>query len=314
MDRPEDSVVEDMKQVGRGLCMGAADIVPGVSGGTVALILGIYERLVTAISHVDLEFLGTLRAGRFADVGRHLDLRFLLTLGLGIGAGVVGLAGPMHYLLEHEMATTFGAFFGLILASTLIVARLVENRTPTVLLAAVGGAVFAYWLTGQVPVVAEPSALYIFFCGMIAICAMILPGISGSFILLILGMYFHVTGVLKGFATGDVTAEGLMTVAAFGAGAVIGIICFSKVLRVLLERAQSLTMAVLCGFMFGSLRRIWPFKVEDSATLAKEFKEKVFYNVVPWESPESTNVLVVLVAVVLGFVIVQLLDRVSAKA
>jgi putative membrane protein len=312
MDRPEDSVVEDMKQMGRGLCMGAADIVPGVSGGTVALILGIYERLVTAISRVDLELISEVRGGRFADAGRHLDIRFLLALGLGIGAGVVGLAGPMHYLLEHEMATTFGAFFGLILASTLIVARLIEDWKPMTILAAMAGAVFAYWLTGQVPVVAQPSALYIFFCGMVAICAMILPGISGSFILLIFGMYFHVTGVLKGFAHGEITAEGLMTVAAFGAGAVIGIISFSKILRVLLERAQSLTMAVLCGFMFGSLRRIWPFKVEDTATLAKEFKEKVFFNVWPWES--GGPVLLPIVFLVLGFALVQLLDRFSVDA
>jgi putative membrane protein len=303
-----------MKQVGRGLCMGAADIVPGVSGGTVALILGVYERLVTGISRVDMELISEVRAGRFASAGRHLDLRFLFALGLGIGVGVVGLAGPMHYLLEHEMATTFGAFFGLILASTLIVARLIQNWNPTTMFAAMAGAVFAYWLTGQVPVVADPSALYIFFCGMIAICAMILPGISGSFILLILGMYFHVTGVLKGFATGAVTVEGLMTVASFGAGAVIGLISFSKILRVLLERAQSLTMAVLCGFMFGSLRRIWPFKVEDTATLAKEFKEKVFFNVLPWETPDSVSVPVVLVAVGLGFVLVQILDRISTRA
>ena len=310
MEHAEDSLVEDAKQVVRGVCMGGADIVPGVSGGTVALILGIYERLVTAISHVDLTLLAAVRERRIADAARHIDLRFLIALIAGIGIGVLGLAGLMHHLLEHEMDSTFGAFFGLILASTLVVARMIENWNPTTVIAAIAGAIFAFWLTGQVPVVASPSVLYIFFSGMIAICAMILPGISGSFILLILGMYYHVTGVLKGIGTGDLTGEGITTLLAFGAGALVGILTFSKILKVLLEKAQSLTMAVLCGFMFGSLRKIWPFKVEDSATVMKEFKEKIFLNVAPWEAPGS--VWFPILFAVLGFVLVMLLDRFAA--
>ena len=311
MDRPADSVSEDLKQVGRGLCMGAADIVPGVSGGTVALILGIYQRLVTAISRVDVELIGHVRAGRLADAARHIDLRFLVALVVGIGIGVVGLAGLMHHLLEHEMASTFGAFFGLILGSTIVVAGLIEEWSPTTMVAALAGAIFAYWLTGQVPVVADPSAGYIFFCGMIAICAMILPGISGSFILLILGMYFHVTGVLKGLASGDVTGDGLVTLAAFGAGALVGILSFSKILRVLLDRAHSLTMAVLCGFMFGSLRRIWPFKIESVETIDREFKEKVFFNVWPWETDGAIVLPLVLLAA--GFALVLALERFASR-
>lgn len=310
MERPAESATEDLKQVGRGLCMGAADIVPGVSGGTVALILGIYERLVTAISRVDVTLIGHVRAGRIADAAQYIDLRFLVALAAGIGTGVIGLAGIMHHLLEHEMASTFGAFFGLILGSTLMVAGLIERWDPTTMFAAMAGAIFAYWLTGQVPVVAEPSALYIFFCGMIAICAMILPGISGSFILLILGMYFHVTGVLKGLASGDITGDGLMTLAAFAAGAAVGILSFSKLLRVLLEKAHALTMAVLCGFMFGSLRRIWPFKLEAVETIDKEFKEKVFFNVWPWETDGA--VLLPLVLIVAGFALVRFLERFAA--
>jgi putative membrane protein len=165
-------------------------------------------------------------------------------------------------------------------------------------------------LTGQVPVVASPSVLYIFFSGMIAICAMILPGISGSFILLILGMYYHVTGVLKGLGGGELTGEGITTLLAFGAGALVGILAFSKVLKVLLEKAQSLTMAVLCGFMFGSLRKIWPFKVEDSVTVMKEFKEKIFFNVLPWEA--AGPVWVPVLFAILGFALVMLLDRFAA--
>ena len=291
--------------------MGAADIVPGVSGGTMALILGIYERLIAAISHVDLALVGHVKERRWAQAIEHADLRFLATLLAGIGAGVVSLASLMHYLLEHEMAATFGAFFGLILVSSWIVSKLIESWSAAEGAAAALAAVFAFWLTGLVPVVADPSGPYVFFSGAVAICAMILPGISGAFILLILGMYYHVTGLLKAVASGAITGEAITTIAVFGVGCLTGILVFSRVLRVLLERFHSVTMAVLCGFMFGSLRKIWPFKIEVDPDPAKEFKERVFENVWPWDAPDG--MILPLVMIVVGIGIGLAIERLGAS-
>ncbi len=310
MDGPADSPLNDVKNVGRGLLMGAADIVPGVSGGTMALILGIYERLIAAISHVDVELLGLVKDRRWSDAIEHADLRFLATLLAGIGAGVVSLASLMHYLLEHEMSATFGAFFGLILVSSWIVSKLIENWSAVEGAAAALGAVFAFWLTGLVPVAAEPSLLYVFASGAVAICAMILPGISGAFILLIMGMYYHVTGLLKGLASGAVTGEAISTLVIFVAGCLTGILAFSRVLRFLLDRYHSVTMAVLCGFMFGSLRKIWPFKIEIDPDSAKKFKERIFENVWPWDSPDGMLIPLVMIAVGIGIGLA--LERVGA--
>ena len=292
--------------------MGAADIVPGVSGGTMALILGIYQRLISAISHVDLSLLGHVRERRWADAFAHADGRFLITLAAGIGTGVVSLASLMHHLLEHEMGLTFGAFFGLILASSWLVARMVGDWTPTCGAAAALGAIFAFWLTGLVPVVVTPSYGYIFFAGTIAICAMILPGISGAFVLLIFGVYYHVTGVLKALASGSISLDNLATLVVFGLGCVTGLLIFSRVLRFLLDRAHALTMAVLCGFMFGSLRKIWPFKVEIDASVDKDFKERIFENVWPWQSPDGF--LLPFAMILVGAALVLVLDRVSGGA
>ncbi len=181
----------DLIHVGEGFLMGGADIIPGVSGGTVALILGIYERLVGAISHVDLTFLGHLRRREWLAAARHIDLLFLVLLGSGIASGIVLLASLMHWLLENELQHTFAAFFGMILASSYIVFRMIDLRGVRIWRiwrAAIVGTMGAYWLVG-LPFLENPpiSPFYIFACGTIAICAMILPGISGSFILLLLG-------------------------------------------------------------------------------------------------------------------------------
>lgn len=310
MERGRASLAGDLVHVGRGLLMGAADIVPGVSGGTVALILGIYERLVTAISRFDLEAADLVRRGAWREAAEHVDLRFLVALGAGIGIGLASLAGLMHYLLEHEMSATFGAFFGLILASSLIVARLVERWGAGEIAGAAAGAAFAYWLTGLVPAQADMSYGYLFLCGMIAICAMILPGISGAFVLLILGVYYDVTGVLKGLAAGDVTVAGVLVVVVFAAGAATGLLGFSKLLRWLLEHFHSKTMAVLCGFMLGSLRRIWPFKVEIGFAPGREFRDRVFANVAPWNF--DGGVVAPLLLCIAGIALVLALERIGS--
>jgi putative membrane protein len=300
-------IKDPLLNVGRGFMMGGADIIPGVSGGTVALILGIYERLVNAISRFDLTFLGHVRKGEVAAAARHIDLGFLGTLFLGIGIGVIGLGGLMHYLLAHQLQYTFGAFFGLILASCWHVARIIDRWNVKLVGCMVAGAVGAFFLVA-LPVFKSPpdSAWYILACGCVSICAMILPGISGAFILLILGAYSELTGAIEEIKHGRIGGDVPLTLGAFALGATIGILSFTKFLKWLLARFESATMAVLCGFMIGSLRKIWPFKFDLNPEKTK-FKLKEFRNEWPdWSAGEAWAT-IGLAVVAFGFVL--LLER-----
>lgn len=259
-DQSRASLWQDGAMILRGMAMGAADVVPGVSGGTVALVVGIYLRLVTAISHFDLTLLNLVRQRQWKAAAQRIDLRFLFFLLLGVGTGILVFARLMKYLLEHHAEPTLAVFFGLIGISCVIVARMVRYWTLGAVILALASAIAAYIVTGLVPIEAEVTYPYLFICGMIAICAMILPGISGAFVLLILGMYPAVIGVVGEVARGRITVDNLIFMAVFGSGCVIGLIGFSKILKFLLARHESLTMAALCGFMVGSLRRVWPFQ------------------------------------------------------
>ncbi len=248
--------------------MGGADAIPGVSGGTVALILGIYSRLVTAISRFDMTLLTYVKLKQWSVAAEHVDLRFLVTLASGIVLGVGGLARMMLYLLEHQRLPTFAIFFGLIIASCILVAKKVKHWTPAHVIGSVTGSVFAFLLVGLPLLTNPPSGNgYVFLCGMIAICAMILPGISGAFILLLLGKYYDMLGVLQDLLKGvfhfDLRIATLVTFCVFLAGCVIGLLSFSKILRWLLAQHESQTLAILCGFMAGSLRKIWPFQINS---------------------------------------------------
>jgi putative membrane protein len=282
---------EDLAHLARGYLMGAADIVPGVSGGTVALILGIYERLVGALSRVDRKLLHLLAQREWSAAARHLDLRFLVALGAGIATGILSLASLMHYLLQHQRNPTLAVFFGLILASSFLVGRMVgvRNAQESVLpvvwgLAAAG---FASWLVGLPQLQGSETAPYFFLCGVLGICAMILPGISGAYILLMLGAYVSVTGMLKSLLHLEVTARQFGLLASFVAGCAVGLLGFSKLLQWLLRAAHRPTMAVLCGFMLGSLRKIWPFQ-NDLSPQETDLKLKEYENYWPatWGADE----------------------------
>lgn len=281
----------DFLQLGRGLLMGGADIIPGVSGGTVALILGIYQRLITAISHCDTRLFQLLMQRKWAEAARHLDLRFVIPLGIGILTGVVSLASLMHYLLDYHLQLTLSLFFGLILASSFLVAQMVDRWSISNIIAFFASFIGVYLLVGEHSVNPPDGNFYVFLCGMIAICAMILPGISGALILILLGKYHDITGLLKTIPKellkGNIDWNGLLTVVVFVAGCLLGLILFSKVLRWLLHNYHTLTMAVLCGLMVGSLRRIWPFKVDVTPYTADQtpemvpFKHRIYENIWP---------------------------------
>ncbi len=294
-----------------GILMGAADIVPGVSGGTVALVLGVYQRLVTAISRFDHTLVGMVVHGRIRDAAAYIDVRFLGALAAGIVIGAGSLAHLMHYLLEHHRTHILAVFFGLILASSFLVARIVPCWKATEIATLVAGCAGAFWLMGRVPTTAPLTYTYLFLSATVAICAMILPGISGAFVLLILGMYYHVTGVIKEVVSGHVTLENGVFLAVFTAGCAVGLITFSKALKWLLQYFPSVTMAALCGFMLGSLRRIWPFKVPLPAAPGTTWRDRQFENV--WPSLGSAQSYMPLALMLAALVLVLVLHHFSVR-
>ena len=230
----------------RGFLMGSADVVPGVSGGTVALIVGVYERLVGAISRFDIQLLGYVRKLELRKAICHVDFPFLASLGFGIAVAIVTLGSTMESLLVGATSRplTLAAFFGMILASTIVVARWINAPRLSdkwwYSSMGVAAAAFAFWITGLQASSAEVTLGYVFLCGMIGICAMILPGLSGAYLLLVLGMYSHLTDILHRLPHLDVGFRDLVTVAVFGAGCAIGLVAFSKVLRWLLSTARGI--------------------------------------------------------------------------
>lgn len=310
MKPPEPSLRQDIANVVRGFFMGGADVVPGVSGGTVALILGIYERLVAAISHFDLTLLGHIQRRRFREAANHVDLRLLVALGVGIAGGFLVMTMLMNRLLNQptSRALTFAAFFGLIGGSAIIVALLIQVRSKAMAAACLAlgvvGAIFAYGLTTLTASVEEPSYLYVFCCAAVAICAMILPGISGAMVLLILGVYVHLTEIPHSLAHGEKVVESLLMVATFLMGASIGLILFSKFLRWQLLHFHAYTMAVLCGFMVGALPKLWPFQ-RDLTPEIEKFKLKEFERILPplWDSTTIMAILIGFSAMALVLVV-----------
>ena len=277
----------DLSIVLRGCCMGAADVVPGVSGGTIALIMGIYTRLVTAISHFDLMLLKQLWQRQWRQAATHVDLRFLMALGCGIALGILSMSILVNQLLSNpnSRALTFAAFFGMIVASAFLVGKGVKVRSTMATAGAwtlgLIGALFAYWLTTLPNHSAEPSLPYLFFCGAVAICAMILPGISGAMILLILGIYVHLTDIPRHLLSGNWGPHLILDLVVFGMGCGCGLLLFSKALRWLLQEWHEATLALLCGCMFGALQKLWPFQQELPGQNGLKFKHKEFEHILP---------------------------------
>jgi putative membrane protein len=236
----------------RGLLMGAADIVPGVSGGTIAFITGIYDRLLGSLRAFDIACVKLLFAGDIKGAWNHVDGTFLMALLLGIATSILTLARFLSWLLEYHPVPLWAFFFGLIFASALVLLRQVGNWSLRRVLSLFAGIAIAVAI-GLSPVTGLEATLpTIFLSGFLAICAMILPGISGSFILVLLGMYGVVLSALKSL---DITF-----IAVFAVGAAAGLMCFSRFLHWLLHRFHEATMALLTGFLFGSLTIVWPWK------------------------------------------------------
>ena len=236
----------------KGMAMGAADVVPGVSGGTIALIVGVYERLLKAVSACTPDKLLWLLRGRLRDTWQAIDGSFLVCLVAGILTSIAAFANLLGYLLEQHGELTWSFFFGLILVSVYIVGREVHRwNIWTGLLLALGTG-FAYLITVAAPVQWSASPLFIFLAGAIAICAMILPGISGSFVLVLLGLYTTILGAVRSFD--------LATLLIFASGCVVGMLSFARLVSWLLDNVRNATMAVATGLLIGSLNKVWPWK------------------------------------------------------
>ncbi len=238
----------------KGLAMGLADLVPGVSGGTIAFISGIYDELVATIAGLDRRLLGAFREGGVRGVWQAGNLGFLAVLLAGIGTSVFAFAGLLHWLLANRPAELWAFFFGLVAASVVLVGRRVPDRRAGTLTLAAAGAVVAIAITSLPPLVRSDAPLFLAAAAAVAACAMILPGISGSFILLILGAYAPVIAALNNLD--------FVRIASVGFGVVIGLLAFSRVLRGLLARHRTPTLAVLTGFLLGSLNALWPWKAQ----------------------------------------------------
>ena len=248
----------------RGFAMGAADIVPGVSGGTMAFILGIYDELIDAIHSIDMGFIRNLITFKWREAFSNFPWQFLLALVLGLAAAVLTLSSGLHWALEAHPILVWSFFFGLIVASIIVIRKRVQYWSVVNIAAALAAVVGAYILVGLTPSETPHTPPLLFLSGAIAICAMILPGISGAFILVLLGKYSYVLGAVKSFD--------LLTIALVGLGAVVGLISFARLLRWTLRRNHDLVVAILTGFMAGSLRKVWPWKSFEtiSETFVKE--------------------------------------------
>ena len=286
--------------------MGGADIIPGVSGGTIAFITGIYGQLVDAIRSFDMVMIRQLLKLNFAGALAEVHARFLLCLLLGILTAIVTMASIMNYMLNMHPVEIWSLFFGLILASIFVVGKEIGSLNAVNLGWVFLGAAGSYLLVGMIPVSTPETLPFLFLCGSIAICAMILPGISGAFLLLMLGKYEYVTRTLKNPFLWD----NFVVIAIFSAGAIFGIVLFSRVLHFLLHRWHAATVSVLTGFMVGALRKVWPWKeVLETSVIRGKIHVLREQNILPDQF--GVEVVTAIALVVAGAFIVLGLERLS---
>jgi putative membrane protein len=292
----------------KGMGMGAADVVPGVSGGTIAFITGIYEELINSLKSIEPNTIKMLFKEGIPATWKTVNGNFLFALFIGIGISVVSLSKVIKYLLAEHPILVWSFFFGLIVASAYVVSKSITKWNLKSIGGVVLGSAIAYYITIAAPTQTPTELWFIFLCGMLAICAMILPGISGAFILLLLGKYEYIVGALSEL--------NLVVIATFMAGCVLGLVSFSHVLSYMFKKFHNMTIAILTGFMIGSLNKVWPWK-ETLTTRIDSHGEIVpvtQMSVLPTQYTESEPLILGgLVMVVVGFLLIIAMDRFSPK-
>lgn len=293
----------------KGMAMGAADVVPGVSGGTIAFISGIYEELLTSISSVNIKNLKLLKTDGFKAAWKAVNGNFLLALVIGVFISIVSLAKIISWLLENKPIMVWAFFFGLVLASILYVGKQINKWNIIAVLCLIIGAGTAFYITTLQPLISESSSpMFLFLAGALAICAMILPGISGAFILVLLGAYKPVLEAIHD--------RNFKLIAILAAGAVVGLLSFSKVLKWLFNNYKDYTLAVLTGFILGSLNKIWPWK-ETLTWRINSHGIKVPFNeqsISPLSFNGDSQLGMAVVLSLVGFAVIILLEKIANKA
>ncbi len=287
----------------KGMGMGAADVVPGVSGGTIAFITGIYEELINSIKSINLATIKLLFSDGFSAFWKAVNGNFLLSIVIGIGISVLSLAKLLKFILENYPELIWSFFFGLIVASAIYVAKQIKSWNVGSIISLVAGIVVAYIITEITPAETTNAWWFIFLSGAIAICAMILPGISGSFILLLMGKYAYIIGAVSDLKIG--------ILAIFLSGAVVGIISFSNLLSWLLKKYHNQTIAVLAGFMVGSLNKVWPWKNTLETFIDRHgiVKPLIQENVLPGNYSGEPFLLMAIALAILGFILIFVVER-----
>jgi len=290
----------------KGAGMGAADVVPGVSGGTIAFMTGIYEELVGSLNNINMKAVKLLFTGKIKEFWEHINGKFICSVLLGILISVLSLAKIMTFLLEHHPIQTWAFFFGLIVASSIFMIRDIKGWGIKEVLFMAFGIVLGVTVCTLSPTNTPEALWFVFLSGAVAICAMILPGISGSFILLILGKYHFILKQVDDLTSG-VIGRNVLILAVFVVGCVVGILAFSKFLHWLLGKWEKQTFIVLIGFILGSLVKVWPWS--DKAALAEA---QVLRGGLP--APLDMQIPSALIFFAVGLTVVSMIQFLSARS
>jgi putative membrane protein len=318
---PQRNFIQYLTVTAKGLAMGIADVIPGVSGGTIAFISGIYEELIETIHNIDLGFFKIWKKEGFLKAWKHYNLGFLLALFSGIFISIISLAKLITWLLETYPIMVWSFFFGLVIASIVYVGKQITNWRLAVMVALLIASVFSYLITIADPVGSPESTWFLFFAGFVAIIAMILPGISGAFILLLLGAYTTVIGIVTQLGEGITTLNSSLFLGAlgklliFGIGAIIGLKVFSKALNWMFKHHKNLILAVLTGFMIGALNKIWPWKEVLQFRMNHAGQQIPFIerSILPQNYDGSPQVLYAVFFAIIGFLTIFLLEMLAVK-
>lgn len=305
----------------KGLAMGAADVVPGVSGGTIAFISGIYQELIDSINNVNLSVLKTLKKDGLKAAWQQVNGGFLLALLSGIFISVLTFSKIITHLLEDHPILVWSFFFGLIIASIALIWKETSNWKVVDILALVIGIVLSYYITIARPVSSPDSYWYIFLSGFIAIIAMILPGISGAFILLLMGSYETVIGTINKFREGIVKfdmailGDAMLKLSVFALGTIIGLKSFSKILHWMFEKHKNTTLALLIGFMAGSLNKVWPWKqvLETRINTHGEVVPFIENSILPQNFEGNPQVMTAIILAIVGFFVIFGMEKMASK-
>lgn len=305
----------------KGLAMGAADVVPGVSGGTIAFISGIYQELIDTINKVDFSFFSSWKKNGFKIAWQQINGNFLVALLSGIAISILSLSKVITHLLATQPILVWSFFFGLVIASIYFVGKQITDRKFSTILFFIIGTIISYYITVVEPVASPDSYFYLFISGFIAIIAMILPGISGAFILVLMGSYAIVIGTINQFREGlttldfDLIYKSALKLITFAIGAILGIKLFSKILNWMFDNYRNATMAVLTGFMLGSLNKVWPWKRVLTTRIDSHGEEVAVLekSILPQYFDGDSQITLSVILMIAGFLTIFIVEKAGEK-